>query len=109
MYLYDGTSDIAWFYDGIKSRSEMNGDAHYPQDGRAVLMDNGAGKVYDWRHLDVMCDVYGVEKTDDAQADFDAVVATMAVPNPTTEQRVTDVETQMSALTSAFDVEVANG
>lgn len=98
MILYDGTSEIDWFYDGVKSRGEMDGDARYPQDGRAVLYDNGAGRVYDWRLLDVLCDEYDVEKTEDAQADFDAVVAAMNTPKPTTDQRVTDMEAQMDAL-----------
>lgn len=92
MILYDGTSDIYWFYDGLKTRADMDGDAHYPHGGRAVLMDNGNGKVYDWLLLDVMCDTYGVSKTEDAQADFDAVVEAMNTPRPTLEEQVASAE-----------------
>lgn len=87
MKLYDGTSDIDWFYDGPKTRAEMDGDSRYPQDGRAVLHDDGAGKVYSWQLLDVLCDAFGVTKTEDALADFDAVETAMEeVPPDRAEQ-----------------------
>ena len=87
MQLYDGTSDIDWFYDGPKTRAEMDGDSRYPQDGRAVLHDDGAGKVYSWQLLDVLCDAYGVTKTEDARADFDAVATAMEeIPPDRAEQ-----------------------
>ena len=87
MQLYDGTSDIDWFYDGPKTRAEMDGDSRYPQDGRAVLHDDGAGKVYSWQLLDVLCDSYGVTKTEDARADFDAVATAMEkIPPDRAEQ-----------------------
>lgn len=82
MILYDGTSPIDWFYDGTMTHYQMDGCARYPQGGRAVLFDNGVGKVYSWKLLDAMCDEYGVDKTDNAQADFDAVVAAMDEPAP---------------------------
>ena len=118
MIIYDGTSSIDWFYDGTKTREEMDGDAHYPQDGRAVLYDNGAGSVYSWALLDVLCERYGVEPTDDAQADYDSVVAAMNAPQPQVptieevDEKATDaqaiansVQDQMNALTSAFATE----
>ena len=87
MKLYDGASDIGWFYDGPKTRAEMDGDSRYPQDGRAVLHDDGAGKVYSWQLLDVLCDAYGVTKTEDARADFDAVATAMEkIPPDRAEQ-----------------------
>lgn len=104
MILYDGTSSINWFHNGPMTREQMDGDGKYPQDGRAVLFDDGAGKVYSWKLLDAMCDEYGIYKTEDAQADFDAVVAAMNEPEPTVEQKVDEIESEMTALTSAFEV-----
>lgn len=104
MELYDGVSDVNWFYLGKKTREEMDGDSRFPQDARSVLFDDGAGRVYRWRYLNMMCDEFGVAKTDDAQADFDSVVAAMQDPKPTTEQKVAEIENEMNALTSAFEV-----
>ena len=104
MILYDGTSSIDWFHEGQKTREQMDGNSRYPQDGRAVLFDDGAGRVYSWKLLDAMCDEYGVDKTEDAQADFDSVAAAMQEPKPTTEQKVAEIENEMDALTSAFEV-----
>ena len=99
MQLYDGTSDIDWFYDGHKTRAEMNGDSRYPQDGRAVLYDDGAGKVYSWQRLDVLCDAFGVTKTEDSRADFDAVATAMEeIPPDRAEQAL---ETAATAQTTA--------
>ena len=102
MQLYDGTSDINWFYDGTKTRAEMDGDSRYPQDGRAVLYDDGAGKVYSWHLLDVLCDAYGVTKTDDARADFDAVATAMEeTPPDRAEQALEMAETAQQAADEA--------
>ena len=91
MKLYDGTSDIDWFYDGHKARAEMDGDSRYPQDGRAVLHDDGAGKVYSWQLLDVMCDAFGVTKTEDARADFDAVATAMEETPPDRAEQALEI------------------
>lgn len=91
MKLYDGTSDIDWFYDGPKTRAEMDGDSRYPQDGRAVLHDDGAGKVYSWQLLDVLCDAFGVTKTDDARADFGAVATAMEEILPDKEEQALEI------------------
>ena len=102
MRLYDGTSDIDWFYDGPKTRAEMDGDSRYPQDGRAVLHDDGAGKVYSWQLLDVLCDAYGVTKTEDARADFDAVATAMEeMPPDRAEQALEMAETAQQAADEA--------
>ena len=102
MKLYDGTSDIDWFYDGPKTRAEMDGDTRYPQDGRAVLHDDGAGKAYSWQLLDVLCDAYGVTKTEDARADFDAVATAMEeIPPDRAEQALEIAETAQQAADEA--------
>lgn len=126
MYLYDGKSDIDWFYDGYKTREEMDSDLHYPpSDQPCVIFDNGAGKAYDWRYLSVFCDEYGVELTEDWQATFDAVLLAIENQPPeltlesvdekateakttadTAKQTATTIQEQMDALTSAFDAEV---
>ena len=107
MQLYDGTSDINWFYDGTKTRAEMDGDSRYPQDGRAVLYDDGAGKVYSWQLLDVLCDAFGVTKTEDARADFDAVATAMEeIPPDRAEQAL---EMAATAQTTADEAKATAG
>ena len=102
MKLYDGTSDIDWFYDGPKTRAEMDDDSRYPQDGRAVLHDDGAGKAYSWQLLDVLCDAYGVTKTEDARADFDAVAMAMEeIPPDRAEQALEMAESAQQAADEA--------
>ena len=91
MQLYDGTSDIDWFYDGPKTRAKMDGDSRYPQDGRAVLHDDGAGKVYSWQLLDVLCDAFDVTKTEDARADFDAVATAMEEIHPDRAEQALEI------------------
>lgn len=48
MYLYDGNSDIDWFYEGKKTREEMSSDPKYDEllNNVVVLYDDGHGKVY---------------------------------------------------------------
>ena len=102
MKLYDGASDIDWFYDGLKTRAEMDGDSRYPQDGRAVLHDDGADKVYSWQLLDVLCDAFGVTKTEDAREDFDAVATAMEeVPPDRAEQALQMAESAQQAADEA--------
>ena len=107
MHLYDGTSSIDWFYFGTMTREQMDGNPKYPQDGRAVLFDDGAGKIYSWKLLDAMCDEYGVEKTEDAQADFDAVATAMEeIPPDRIEQAL---EIAATAQTTADEAKATAG
>ena len=102
MILYDGTSPIGWFYDGTMTREQMDGNSKCPQDGRAVLFDDGAGKVYSWQLLDAMCDAFGVTKTEDARADFDAVATAMEeIPPDRAEQALQVAETAQQAADEA--------
>lgn len=102
MHLYDGTSSIDWFHHGTMTRDQMDGDGKYPQDGRAVLFDDGAGKVYSWKLLDAMCDAFGVTKTEDARADFDAVATAMEeIPPDRAEQALQMAESAQQAADEA--------
>lgn len=107
MYLYDGKSSIEWFYDGLKTRKEMDGNIRYPQSDRpAVLYDDGNGKVYKWTYLYVLASQYEIEMTEDAQAVFDAVVAAMENFEPVTldsvDAKATEAKTTAEAATLAI-------
>ena len=54
MILYDGQSDIDWFYDGLKTFDEMKNDPKYREvvENPVVLRDNGSGKVYGYERAD---------------------------------------------------------
>lgn len=57
MIIYDGTSNVDWFYHGEKTAEEMRADPEFSGifDGPALLYDNGAGKVYDWEPMADVC------------------------------------------------------
>ena len=72
MLLYDNESSVDWFYDGEKTKEQMQADAKYSGmfDAPAVLYDNGAGKVYSWESLEDVCARYYVRYTS-PQSSFD--------------------------------------
>ena len=72
MLLYDNESSVDWFYDGAKTKEQMQADAKYSGmfDAPAVLYDNGAGKVYSWESLEDVCARYYVRYTS-PQSSFD--------------------------------------
>lgn len=79
MYLYDGTSDVDFFYAGTMTHAEISEDPSLADlvSVPCVLYDDGAGRVYRFDRLDVLADRYGVEMTDDAEQTFAAVRSAM--------------------------------
>ena len=97
MILYDRTSPVTWARRGTMTVEQM---AEVPQLSQllsepAVLFDNGAGTVYDWRLLSVECARYGVECTGDASADYAALLAAVDQPRPS---EIEGLQAQLDAL-----------
>lgn len=84
MHLYDGTSDVDFFYAGTMTHAEISEDPSLADliSTPCVLYDDGEGRVYRFDRLDVLADRYGVEMTDDADQTFSAVVEAMGEPEP---------------------------
>lgn len=97
MILYDHESPINWARRGTLTVEQM---AEVPQLSQllsepAVLFDDGAGKVYDWRLLSAECTRYGVEYTGDASADYAALLAAVDKPRPS---EIEGLQAQLDAL-----------
>lgn len=97
MILYDRTSPVTWARRGTLTVEQM---AEVPQLSQllsepAVLFDDGAGKVYDWRLLSAECTRYGVEYTGDASADYAALLAAVDQPRPS---EIEALQAQLDAL-----------
>lgn len=97
MILYDRTSPVTWARRGTLTVEQM---AEVPQLSQllsepAVLFDNGAGTVYDWRLLSVECARYGVECTGDEDADYAALLAAVDQPRPS---EIEGLQAQLDAL-----------
>lgn len=62
MILYDGVSDIDWFYDGKKTAEDMKYSDEYRAlfDEPCILYDNASGKVYGFDPLDAVASRWGV-------------------------------------------------
>lgn len=62
MYLYDGESDVNWFYDGIMTFDEMKNSSKFREvtEVPVVLRDNGAGKVYGYIRADEYAKSWGL-------------------------------------------------
>lgn len=122
MRLYDGQSAVDWLFYGTMTKDQMLADERFSAmvQEPSVLLDDGAGGVYDWRFLSALAAEWGVDMTDDHQAVFDSVLAAMSTSSPdpvkeasekadaasetATEAKTTadSVQEQMNALTSAF-------
>lgn len=78
MQLYDGRSDIDWFYEGAMTIGEMAADPRYAPLASVpcVLYDDGAGRVYSFELLEVMKAKLGVEEEDPEKA-YEACVAAL--------------------------------
>lgn len=103
MKLYDGHSNIDWFYYGDMSIDEMRDNqkfntlAYEP----CVLYDNGDGKVYDFETLGNALSKYGLEMQDDAQYSYDRLVEfinTTEQTMPSLDERMDDVEAAVCEL-----------
>lgn len=96
MQLYDGESPVYWASIGLKTKQEMEGIPQLEQmlSRPSVLYDDGLGMVYDWRLLSVLCGEWGVQITEDAEADFEALQNAMAAPRP----KVYDTDPAIMAL-----------
>ena len=96
MQLYDGESSIYWARGGLLTKEQMAGMPRLSMllSEPSVLYDDGMGKVYDWRLLSVLCAEWGVQATDDAEADFEALKTAMDAPRP----KVYDTDPAIMAL-----------
>ena len=80
MFLYDGISDIDWFYDGLKTSIEMKQNSKYSIlfNKPCVLLDNGEGKVYRFKTLEEMASPYGIFVGKNPKKSFETLVDMMA-------------------------------
>ena len=110
MQLYDGESSIYWAHRGLLTKEQMADVPQYEQllSQPSVLFDNGAGVVYDWRLLSVLCAEWGVQATEDAEADFEALQAAMAAPKPKVYDTDPQVATIAKLTASSIDFEAVS-
>lgn len=81
MKLYDGKSGIKWFPQDDETPLEtLKKDTPALFTGAVVLIDDGAGSVYDWRYLSVLADRYGAKAGATDEETLANVEAAMAVP-----------------------------
>ena len=79
MKLYDQKSGIRWFPQEDETPLEtLKKDTPALFAGTVVLIDDGAGSVYDWRYLDAMASYYGAEAGSTDEETFQNVLAMMA-------------------------------
>lgn len=107
MLLYDNGANIDWFYGGTQTYDEMRADPLHRRvtEVPCVLYDNGAGKVYSYETLESLAARWAVPYTGDAHGTFDAIASRM--DGTYRAEGVAEVESQLDALTSAFDTEEA--
>ena len=104
MYLYDGTSDVDFFYAGTMTHAEISEDPSLADlvSAPCVLYDDGAGRVYRFDRLDVLADRYGIDMTDDAEQTFASVLSAMEkIPPDRAEQALEIAETAQQAADEA--------
>ena len=110
MKIYDGKSGIRWFPQEDETPLEtLKRDTPALFTGAVVLIDDGAGSVYDWRYLSVLADRYGAKAGATDEETLANVLAKMAEP-PYDAKAATDaIGEQMSALSgeAAQDTSVA--
>lgn len=96
MYLYDGVSDVDFFYFGTLTHAGISENPSLADlvSAPCVLYDDGAGRVYRFDRLDVLADRYGVDMTDDPEQTFAAVLSAMEeIPPDRAEQALEIAET----------------
>ena len=104
MKLYDGTSDVDFFYHGTLTRAEISENPSLADlvSVPCVLYDDGAGRVYRFDRLDVLADRYGVDMTDDPEQTFASVLSAMEeIPPDRAEQALEIAETAQQAADEA--------
>ena len=76
MYLYDGSSPVNWYYDGLMTKDEMIEDNRYsglfyfP----SVILDDGNGKAFGWRFLNSMLAERGLSDLGSPEANFESLL-----------------------------------
>ena len=104
MYLYDGTSDVDFFYAGTMTHAEISEDPSLADlvSAPCVLYDDGEGRVYRFDRLDVLADRYGIDMTDDAEQTFASVLSAMEeTPPDRAEQALQMAESAQQAADEA--------
>ena len=93
MYLYDGTSDVDFFYAGTMTHAEISEDPSLADlvSAPCVLYDDGAGRVYRFDRLDVLADRYGIDMTDDAEQTFASVLSAMEETPPDRSEQALEI------------------
>ena len=112
MYLYDGTSDVDFFYAGTMTHAEISEDPSLADlvSAPCVLYDDGAGRVYRFDRLDVLADRYGIDMTDDAEQTFASVLSAMEkIPPDRAEQALEMAETAQQAADEAKEIAEQGG
>lgn len=99
MKIYDGKSGIRWFPQEDETPLEtLKRDTPALFTGAVVLIDDGAGSVYDWRYLSVLADKYGAKAGATDEETLANIEAAMKVP-PYDPKTATDaLDEQMTAL-----------
>lgn len=107
MYLYDGTSDVDFFYAGTMTHAEISEDPSLADliSTPCVLYDDGEGRVYRFDRLDVLADRYGVAMTDDPEQTFAAVRS--AMDEPATDKAEQALQMAESAQQAADEAKTA--
>ena len=93
MKLYDGTSDVDFFYYGTLTRAEISENPSLADlvSVPCVLYDDGAGRVYRFDRLDVLADRYGVDMTDDPEQTFASVLSAMEEITPDRAEQALEI------------------
>lgn len=108
MYLYDGKSDVDFFYAGTMTHAEISATPALADLALVpcVLYDDGNGRVYRYERLDSLANRYGVEMDDDAENTLAAVVEVMnrSVPDIAESAKQTADEAKATADTAAASV-----
>ena len=93
MYLYDGASDVDFFYFGTLTHAEISENPSLADlvSAPCVLYDDGAGRVYRFDRLDVLADRYGVDMTDDPEQTFASVLSAMEEITPDRAEQALEI------------------
>ena len=108
MKLYDQKSGIRWFpQDEETDLDTLKKETPGLFAGTVVLIDDGAGSVYDWRYLDAMANYYGAEAGSTDEETFQNVLAKMAEPPYDAKTETDALNAQVSAFNGNAESDVA--